>query len=215
MSTNTLSWRTAELDSPWRRLVWTLPSALLICAITFVWFAFSMHQPAKHTDEPVPINAELVELPAPAPAEQKIVTPPPVAKNIPQPKVMQSPTPEPQPSAIAAPAEPSPPQATAVTPASTPAPAVAGETHGAKAISQPLPVIPDELRQEYMNVTAVARFEIAEDGTSGVTLIKPTQNPRLNRLLLDSLKNWRFTPALKDGKPVATSEDKVIRVNVR
>ena len=66
-----------------------------------------------------------------------------------------------------------------------------------------------------MNVTAVARFEIAEDGTSSVTLIKPTQNPRLNRLLLDSLKNWRFTPALKDGKPVATSEDKVIRVNVR
>lgn len=175
-----------------------------------------MHQPARHADEPQPINAELVELPAPSQEQvlQKVVPPPPAVKNMPQPQVMQSLRAEPKPSAPVAPTEPAPPQATPTAPA-PPTPVAAAETRGAKALSQPIPVIPDELRQEYMNVTAVARFQIAEDGTSTVTLIKPTQNPRLNRLLLESLKNWRFAPALKDGKPVATSEDKVIRVNVR
>ncbi|NNM69002.1 MAG: TonB family protein [Gallionella sp.] len=66
-----------------------------------------------------------------------------------------------------------------------------------------------------MNESAVARFQIAADGTTTVELIRPTQNPRLNRLLLDTLRNWRFAPAMQDGKPVASTKDQVIRVNVR
>ena len=66
-----------------------------------------------------------------------------------------------------------------------------------------------------MNEAATARFHIAADGSATAELIKPTQNPRLNRLLLDTLKNWKFFPAMKAGKPVASVEDMVIRVKVK
>ena len=78
-----------------------------------------------------------------------------------------------------------------------------------------MPVIPDDLRQEALSEAATARFHIAADGTATVELVKPTQNPRLNRLLLETLKLWRFFPALQDGKPVASTEDMVIRVQVK
>jgi len=35
---------------------------------------------------------------------------------------------------------------------------------------------------------------VATDGTATVELVKPTPNPRLNRLLLDTLKNWQLFP---------------------
>jgi len=60
-------------------------------------------------------------------------------------------------------------------------------------IYNPLPQIPDDLRQEAFESSAMARFYIASDGTvSKVDLIKPCANPRLNHLLLKSLKNWKF-----------------------
>jgi protein TonB len=70
------------------------------------------------------------------------------------------------------------------------------------------------LREEALNAAATARFHIAVDGSTTVELVKPTQNPRLNRLLLDTLKHWKFFPAMKDGKPVPSEEVLVIRVLV-
>lgn len=213
MSTETLTWFAAmDLDSPWRRLHWTLPTALLICAIAFIWFAYSMEHPSTPSPEPMPINAELIELPAPAQTEtpQKPVTQPIVKPNK-QPDL----TP---PIQTEQPSEPAPPTASPApaTPVAAPAtPAVPAETRGVKSIFQPLPVIPDELRQDYMNVSATARFHIDVDGTTTVELIKPTQNPRLNRVLLETLRTWRFSPAMQDGKPVASVENRIIRINVR
>lgn len=223
MPTDTLAMRaTLRLGSPWRRLVWTLPSALLICAATLVWFAFSMHQPAKHANEPAPINAELVELPTPvqpqAPQKtlQKIVQMPPAAKSVPQPQVMQSQSvATEQPSVPVAP--PTPPQAAPVAPAATPTstPVTAGETRSAKALSQTMPDVPDELRQEYMAATIPVRLQIAEDGTFTATLIKPTQNPRLNRWLLEHINKWKFSAKMENGKPVASEQTVTIKFNVR
>ncbi len=216
----------ADIDSPWRRLPWTLPLALLICAIAFIWFAYSMERPANHIPEPKPVNAELIELPAP-PKPQ----PPPHQKPIAQPKakaavqpIQPPPAQHEQPSENAAPPAPAPPPAAPVaappgTSAATPPAANNSssltESRGAQAIVQPLPVIPDEFRQDAMNEAATARFHIAADGSATAELIKPTQNPRLNRLLLDTLKNWKFFPAMKAGKPVASVEDMVIRVKVK
>ena len=227
MSTSILPWfAQTDIDSPWRRLHWTLPLALLICAITFIWFAYSMEHPASRTPEPQPINAELVELPPPpqpnAPTHQKPIAQP-KAKAAVQP-IQPPPVQQAQPSENTAPIAPAlAPAAPVATPPVTPAatPAVTGnsstltESHGAQAIVQPLPIIPDELRQDAMNEVATARFHIAVDGSATAELIKPTQNPRLNRLLLDTLKNWKFFPAMKAGKPVASVEDMVIRVNVK
>ena len=85
--------------------------------------------------------------------------------------------------------------------------AIGTDTVGARAIYAPTPVIPDDLREDVMQTEAVARFNVSFDGTSEVTLEKPTSSPRLNQVLLDALKQWKFFPAVKNGV--------AIRIDVR
>ncbi len=206
MSTSILPWAAqAGLDSPWRRLHWTLPLALLICAITFMLFAYAIWRPVIHSPDAVPVTAELVELPPPEPPQPQVRQ-----KTIVQPRV--EPALQPQPSAAPPPPAPVAPPVTQPAPSKPVVPMNA--THGAQALLQPLPAIPDELRDEAMNEAATARFQIAADGSATVVLVKPTQNPRLNRLLLDTLKNWKFMPAIKEGQPVPSVEVMVIRLRV-
>lgn len=61
-------------------------------------------------------------------------------------------------------------------------------------VFNPLPQIPNDLRDEVFESVAVARFFIDAAGSvARVELIKPCANPRLNNLLLKSLKSWRFS----------------------
>jgi protein TonB len=78
-----------------------------------------------------------------------------------------------------------------------------------------MPKIPDDLREGAFKSSALARFHIAVDGSAEVELVKPTPNPRLNRILLDSLKKWQFMPALKGGKPVASTEEILVKIEVK
>jgi protein TonB len=206
MSTSILPWtEQVKTDSPWRRLHWTLPLALLICMVTFSLFAYSMWRPVIRSPDPVPVTAELVELPPPEPPQPLVRQ-----KTIVQPRV--EPALHPQPSAEPPPPAPVVPPVIAAPPSKPVIPM--NENHGAQALIHPLPVIPDELREEAMNEAATARFQIGVDGSATVTLVKPTQNPRLNRLLLETLKTWRFMPAIKEGQPVPSVEVMVIRLNV-
>ncbi len=206
MSTSILPWvAQTGLDSPWRRLHWTLPLALLICAITFSLFAYSIWRPVIHSPDPVPVTAELVELPAPEQPQPQVRQ-----KTMVQPRIEPALQPE-QPSEVTPPSPIIPP-VTAAPPSKPVVPM--NVNHGAQALLQPLPAIPDELREEAMNEAATARFQIAADGSATVVLVKPTQNPRLNRLLLDTLKNWKFMPAIKEGQPVPSVEVMVIRLRV-
>jgi protein TonB len=79
---------------------------------------------------------------------------------------------------------------------------------------QPRPTLPDDLRENNLQATALARFLIHTDGSVEVTLLKPTTNPRLNQLLLESLRKWRFFPAMKDGKVVESHQDVRVQFNV-
>ncbi len=79
--------------------------------------------------------------------------------------------------------------------------------------SRPLPEIPEDLRQEAFNSYAIARFYIAADGDIKVELIKHCSNPRLNKLLLQSLQKWKFSPASFGGVPVDSVQD--IKVNFK
>lgn len=186
--------------------------ALLICATILILFAYSMRSPVAHTADPVPVTAELIELPTPVelhPHPQlhhETVTPPDKPAEFPIPTLpVQHDQPSEKPQLVA-PIDV--PPVTHNNPALT-------ESHGAQTMLRPLPVIPDELREEAMNEAATARFHIAVDGSITVELIKPTQNLRLNRLLLESLENWKFFPAMKGGKPVASVEEIIIHVNVK
>jgi outer membrane biosynthesis protein TonB len=86
---------------------------------------------------------------------------------------------------------------------------------GAWAIFKPLPEIPDALRLRSIDLVAIARFKVAADGSAQVELIEPTTDPELNHALLDSLKCWRFFPAMLNGKPVVQPETWHGRVGTR
>ena len=89
------------------------------------------------------------------------------------------------------------------------------DTLGARAIYAPTPTIPDDLREDVMQTEAIAHFTVSFDGASEVTLAKPTSNPRLNQVLLDTLKQWKFFPAMKNGVALASSFDVRIPISVK
>lgn len=79
---------------------------------------------------------------------------------------------------------------------------------------RPLPEIPEELRQEAFNSYAIARFYIAANGEVKVELIKPCNNPKLNQLLLQSLRKWRFSAATQFGVNVDSTQDIKVKFSV-
>jgi TonB family protein len=65
--------------------------------------------------------------------------------------------------------------------------------NNSKPLYQPLPEIPDDLRYEAMQTNALAKFYIDETGAvTKVELLKPSNSLKLNYLLLENLKQWRF-----------------------
>ena len=93
--------------------------------------------------------------------------------------------------------------------------AFGGGRVGARAIFQPSPQIPDDLRREALDVVAVARFRVEPNGAATVELVQPTPNLQLNRALLETLKRWRFFPAMQDGKAIASTIDIRVPVSVK
>ena len=86
---------------------------------------------------------------------------------------------------------------------------------GARAIYSPVPKIPDELRDTAFEALAVAHFEVSYDGNVKVTLAKPTPDPRLNQILLDTLQQWRFFPAMKGGVAIDSAFDVRIPISIQ
>jgi len=85
----------------------------------------------------------------------------------------------------------------------------------ARAIYKPLPEIPEALRRRQVEAVAVALFRVAADGSAQVELVQGTFDPQLNRALTDTLKTWRFFPALENGKPVASTLEIRIPISVK
>ncbi len=230
------------LDSPWSRLPLTIPLALLLCTLGTMGLPILLEKGAHTTPPPPPIVADIIELPPP-PAAHPITAPehahaippmthqaahtaPPIsqATHAPSPKEPTpnpQPSPAPQPPTTSPPAPPLSPPSTSTTPPSPTTPDATGhgqgqrEVRAARALIHPLPVIPDELRTAALNETATARFHISLSGQVQVELIHATQNPRLNRMILESLSQWKFFPAIAEGHPVDSIQDIDIHINVQ
>ena len=77
-------------------------------------------------------------------------------------------------------------------------------------VHNPLPKIPDDLREEAFQSEAIARFYVdAAGNVEKVDLIKPCHNPRLNNLLLKALRQWKFSP-----NKIASTQDVKVRFRV-
>jgi protein TonB len=182
--------------------------------------------PAPPARRPPPPPKARVEPPAPRP------TPPQPEARV---EVPRDPTPpvatDPAAPAAAAatvpvPAAPSVPSATTGPPAETPVAALppsrgpkgppgGTENMSARAIYKPLPEIPESLRRRTMELVAVARFRVTAGGGAEVELTEPTSDPDLNRALIETLKRWRFFPAMQSGKPVASTIEIRIPISVK
>lgn len=169
------------------------------------------------------------------------VQPPPPPKPTPP---IEQPSPPPPPPARALPPPPPPPPASppkneparvqphrervraapqhpaaASTEAAPAAPATrnftGGITMGARALYRPMPDIPEELRHREMSVVAMARFHVAADGSATVDLLQATADPNLNAALISALQKWRFFPAMDNGRPIASTIDIRIPIQIR
>jgi periplasmic protein TonB len=232
------------LDDPGRRLVWTLPMAALIWLALLIGFARMLELTAPPPPELKPLEARIVELPpevgglqgGPAPAAAAKPQP---AVVKPTPVVHHRPVPHPQAKSkrVAPPVMPSetgtakseaPPAASSGSAATHPegggvpggtgagsGSGLGSDTAGARALYAPVPKIPDELREDDLATVAVAHFKVGYDGQVDVDLVKPTSNPELNQILLDTLKQWRFFPAMRGGVAIASEFDVRIPITVQ
>jgi hypothetical protein len=101
-----------HLDSPWRRLHWTLTGAVIIGLLSLWTGALFMPGPAQRPVEIPPLDAQFIELPPPPPAREivlKTAHKPPPSVDEPEPKDAPEPppTPEKQLASMAAPPAPS------------------------------------------------------------------------------------------------------------
>ncbi len=214
----------SDIENPWRRLPWTLGFAFLLWLTLFWVFGRYLSIPEKIPAKQKPIDARLVEIPSPPkPSEPKGVVKPvkPLPKSVPRQKVsppQKSDAAKPAPSKAEDQKPASPARAEAKTP---PAPDASqkgmpgGDEMAARAIYSPKPEIPEEYRQDEMDVLVVARFHVAADGTVKVELVTPSSIPGFNQAILDTLGTWKFFPALKDGKPVDSVQDVRFRFQVK
>jgi protein TonB len=183
--------------------------------------------PAPPARKPPPPPKPRVEPPTPRPAppqtEARVEPPrdptPPAAEEL----VTQAPAAAatvPVPPATAAPGTAVGPPTQAPVAALPPSRAPQGVPGGtdnmsARAIYKPTPEIPEAFRHRNIEMVAIARFRVAASGSAQVELIEPTSDPDLNRALLESLRRWRFFPAMQAGKPVASTLEIRIPISVK
>lgn len=86
---------------------------------------------------------------------------------------------------------------------------------GAHAIYSPTPEIPDELREDVFQAEAVAHFRVDYNGAAEVRLSQATSNERLNEIILETLRKWRFAPAIKGGVAIPSEFDLRIPIAVQ
>jgi len=187
--------------------------------------------------EPAAVNETPLHkpiLPPPAPVQRPVITPKPAAASpqkrsvavVPLQQLAPAPaaeatqpiaqnvhpaTEEAHPSVLAAPTVAAP-----STSPTNPMPAASTRAQSAAAypIAQPLPEVPDDLRELGLSAVALVRLTIHVDGSVQVQLLKPTANPRLNQRVLQTLRNWRFVAAQENGHAVESQLDVRVHFNV-
>jgi len=177
--------------------------------------------PARRSPAPPKPRAEPpTPRPTPAPREARLEAP-----RDPTPAVEAEPSPA-APATVPAPLSTVSPNAPAGPPTQAPVAAVppdrgpqgppsGTDTMSARAIYKPMPEIPDSLRHRTVDLVAVARFRVTVDGSAQVELTQPTGDPDLNRALVETLKRWRFFPAMQSGKPIVSTIDIRIPISVK
>jgi TonB family protein len=81
--------------------------------------------------------------------------------------------------------------------------------------SGPTPIIPPNLRSDSLKGTVRARFTVMPNGRCSVELTSGTGNSQVDANILSTLRRWSWKPATKNGKPVESTVNQTISVEVR
>lgn len=80
--------------------------------------------------------------------------------------------------------------------------ATAGSDSAAKVLSSPFPDYPSDLQKTGIEGQVVVRFNVEPDGSVSDPVVQGSPPPRLATLALDAIRQWKFAPAIKNGKPI-------------
>ena len=75
----------------------------------------------------------------------------------------------------------------------------------AEIISSPEPVISAELKESCLNTFCVARFKIDSRGRISVNLVTSSGCPEVDDITINTLRSWKFRPALRGTEPVPST----------
>lgn len=168
-------------------------------------------EPQQALPEPEPPQ----ELPPAPPAPQAAAPPPaPPLPPVPEDQALLPPPAPPAPPAPRAPPRPPAPRPAPPTtrpvlpapPASEPPPAFTAALvpdREARAAHTPAVPYPDEARIRRQHGLVVVRIDIGADGmVTRVTLVQSSGVPVLDQSVLETVRRWRFDPAMRNGRPV-------------
>lgn len=82
----------------------------------------------------------------------------------------------------------------------------------AKVLESPEPEIPSEFQDEAFKSVVTARFSIKPDSSFSVALVEPSGNEEIDKIVLKTLKKWKFQAATLDDEPVSSTRK--IRVEI-
>ena len=82
-----------------------------------------------------------------------------------------------------------------------------------KPIYSPDPEFSDEARKNKMQGTVVLRLVVGVDGKPRDIKVARALGMGLDQKAIEAVRNWKFEPAMKDGKPVAVQIN--VEVNFR
>lgn len=81
-------------------------------------------------------------------------------------------------------------------------------------LENPKPEIPSEMKSEAFKTTCTCRFHIEPTGKFEVKLLEGTHNEEIDRIVVATLKKWKFKPASVDGNPVASTRKLKIELEI-
>lgn len=213
--------RPEDIDNPWRRLHWVLPSTFLVWgALLWVFGLLLGRVAAGIQEQSKTIDAQIIELPAPI--KHAIVPKAPVKKVVPKATPQKQPAPMISTSPAVSVPEMKAPPSNLTTPfggivpvvkGTPPGPpqgppqgrgeAIAPPEFGAAYLKNPKPEYPVFARRMRMEGTVMLKVLVSRQGTAVKVEVAQTSGYEiLDKAAAESVKNWQFVPARQGDKPL-------------
>lgn len=82
-------------------------------------------------------------------------------------------------------------------------------------VSQEYPTYPDEAKKKQLEDQVVVRYIIGKNGrVIDVQIIDHAKEPMFDQATVDAIRQWRFRPMIKDGKPIEVVHELAVNFEI-